>query len=515
MKNSRNHRLCWLSSYDRGLDHLLFMWSDIQKAVPDATLDVAYGWDTFDKLTTNNQERKNWKEKMLQLLQQPGITEHGRLGKEELTTLRRESGILAYCTDFFEINCITALECQKDGCVPVVMDTSWPLGKEEIHSALHETVYSGIKVEGNIKTVEGMENYKKALLNLMTDQVKWEELSFGGKNNIAPYAWDKIADQWIDTVNTIVYHPKVSIITPTIRSGFWDLMAQNIASQTYPNIEWIVVDDSIENRESLLKEVGKQYKLDVQYVRGKKYSKGFPYIYGLSSANNCGLEKAKGELLVFLQDFMFMPKDGIELLVNLHRAHPTSLLAPVDIAVKPIRPPMVDMKNWFSGMKPEDTFGELIRKNIRCKGIGIRPTNNPADWEMNYCAIPTAVAKDLGGWYEFFNDGLGFDNTEIAYRALLSGYTIFIDDTNIATALDHWEALKDKPEELGENRTHNLNDPRYVWMVKQIKDGKLPIKRDKKAKERVLSYTIPKELTADEAVTWMRSHTDEIVEGWK
>jgi len=38
------HWVIYTSSYDRGLEHLLKMWPDVKKAVPDAELHIFYGW---------------------------------------------------------------------------------------------------------------------------------------------------------------------------------------------------------------------------------------------------------------------------------------------------------------------------------------------------------------------------------------------------------------------------------------------------------------------------------------
>jgi FkbM family methyltransferase len=57
-------RIVYGSSYDRGLEHLLKMWPDIRKEVPDAELRIFYGWVMFDKVAANNPERLAWKEKM-------------------------------------------------------------------------------------------------------------------------------------------------------------------------------------------------------------------------------------------------------------------------------------------------------------------------------------------------------------------------------------------------------------------------------------------------------------------
>ena len=45
----RNNKLCiYGSSYDRGLEHLLKLWPDVIKEVPNAQLRIFYGWILFD-----------------------------------------------------------------------------------------------------------------------------------------------------------------------------------------------------------------------------------------------------------------------------------------------------------------------------------------------------------------------------------------------------------------------------------------------------------------------------------
>ena len=182
----RQHKLFWGSSYDRGIQHLLKMWPVIKHRFPDATLDVCYGWDLFDRGYANNPERMAWKDRINKLFEQPGITHHGRVGKEELREIRTRCGIWAYPTEFFEINCITALECQQDGVVPVVINIG----------ALAETVQSGIKVEGDIYDDETFNEYLTQLMSLMDDPKRWEEESQKGKEWAKSFSWDQIARMW-------------------------------------------------------------------------------------------------------------------------------------------------------------------------------------------------------------------------------------------------------------------------------------------------------------------------------
>lgn len=507
MNKNRHHKLCYLSSYDRGLMYLLPMWSDIKEKFPDAELHIAYGWNTFNKLAANNPERMKWKHDMELAMDQPGITHHGRVGKEELKKLRQECGILAYPTDFFEINCITALECQADGCVPVVMNQSeWD--NEKIYTALDETVYAGVKVEGVIR--KDQKKYFEALTKLMGDEKEWKKLSSLGENGVDKYQWKNISKEWVAEFSNQVSEPLVTIYTPTIRKGFWNLMASNIANQTYKNVEWIVIDDYPKDRSYQMQKACKRWKIKGKYVRGEKSDK---FYYGLSTANNLAWKNMSGELLVCLQDFVLMPRHGIEMYVDIYRHNPKAMIAGTDVYYFPRIKPNIDSEDWFNGEL--DVVGAFSWENQRNLGIGIRRSESPIELEMNYCAIPKSVIDSAGGWYEFFNDGLGFDNTEIAYRALALGNQLIVDDTNVATCLDHWEALKDKQDELGEKRTHRLNDPRYYWMMNKIKEGKLGLKRNEKVDTFRLFYEIPDTETQDGAVKWMNENMQSILDKWE
>jgi glycosyltransferase involved in cell wall biosynthesis len=487
--------------------YLLGMWKDIKEKFPDAELHVAYGWEMFNKIAATNPERMQWKRDMELAMTQPGIIHHGRLGKKELDELTSECGIMAYSTDFFEINCITALNCQKLGCVPVVMNQGkWE--EEDIYTALDETVYAGIKVEGNIKT--DRDKYFKALTDLMDNYFEWNKLSKKGKSGAYHYSWPKIAEGWTTEFSKSISQPLVSIITPTIRKGFWNLMAANIASQTYKNVEWVVVDDFPTDRSYQMKKACDKWKIKGKYVRGGRTDK---FYYGLSTANNIGWKESSGELLVWLQDFVLMPIHGIEYYVDIYRHNPNAMIAGTDVYYYPKIKPETDQEDWFNGSL--DVIGQFHWENQRNLGLGMRKSESPLELEMNYCAIPRSVIESVGGWYEFFNDGLGFDNTEFAYRALHMGNKLLVDDTNIATCLDHWEALKDHQEELGEKRTHRLNDPRYYWMMNKIKEGKLSLKRDPNVDNFRLFYEIPDTETQDGAVEWMRKNMNNILKNWE
>lgn len=176
------------SSYDRGLDIVLWIWPKIKEQLPNATLDICYGWDLFVKAHKNNPERMKWKDKLDTMMKQPGITHHGRIGQEEMRKLRKKMDIWIYPTYFTEINCIGALECQRDGVVPCVINLA----------ALEETVQSGVKVEGDIYKPEIRLKFIDEIVKLAKDKKRLEAERKKGQEFAKQFNWELIASKWLE-----------------------------------------------------------------------------------------------------------------------------------------------------------------------------------------------------------------------------------------------------------------------------------------------------------------------------
>lgn len=501
MESNRSHKLWWQSSYDRGLDIALYMWPDIKAAYPDAELHICYGWDLFDKVSSNNPERMKWKESVVSLMSQPGIFHHGRIGQDKLRELRKQCGILFYPTYFPEINMIGALESQRDGLVPVTVNDF----------ALKETVGAGIKIDGDIKDPTVQQTYLRELLALMGDPHRWQEESAKAEQFAASFGWENIAQGWVKEFELPLTQPKVSVITITIRTGFWNIMANNLSKQTYKNFEWVIVDDYKDDRSEIARKYAKEYGLDIKYLRGDKVLKKYNRRYGLVRANNIGWKQSSGELLVFLQDFILIPDNGIESLVDLYRHNDDALLAPVDQYWHCKTPNRENKEDWWDG--DTSVITGFSWRNVRVDYRGIRETDNPFDFEMNYAAIPRKILDRLNGWWEFFDDGLGFDNTEIADRALRLGYRILIDDTNEAVCINLWPHIGGTAENI-ENRERHLSVPYWEWLQRQLDLGLSPIRDTTIDSKLKFDFKVPQEISDKECSKWIEENAKEIAGGW-
>lgn len=128
----RAPKFIYSSSPDRGLDVVLRMWPAIKDRIPDAELHVYYGWAAIDKIIGgSNAERRGWLgtfktdiEIMLGALgrEEAGIFWHDRVSQAELAEAQKQARYWLYPTYFCETFCITAIEAQAAGMIPLTSD---------------------------------------------------------------------------------------------------------------------------------------------------------------------------------------------------------------------------------------------------------------------------------------------------------------------------------------------------------------------------------------------------------
>ncbi len=105
--------------------------------------------------------------------------------------------------------------------------------------------------------------------------------------------------------------PKFSIVYLTYRPGGMDMLADGLAHQTFQDYELIMVDERAD-----LHEARKRYLLDhnvnlTAISQSKK--KSFPDIaFNLINAYNTGVLLSKGEYVIILNDFTWLPPDALE-----------------------------------------------------------------------------------------------------------------------------------------------------------------------------------------------------------
>lgn len=185
-----SHKIFYGSSHVRGLKYLYDMWPDIKKAVPDATLDVYYGRETYDIVNQGNPERLKWMDDMqIRAKELDGVIDHGKVGQIELIGHMFESGVWAYPTIFPEISCITAMKAQAAGVIPVASN----------FAALKETINFGARFDFRPEDEASFNRYKNTLIWWLQHPDEQEKIR--RKMMIktrSKYNWLNVARAWVN-----------------------------------------------------------------------------------------------------------------------------------------------------------------------------------------------------------------------------------------------------------------------------------------------------------------------------
>ena len=186
---------------------------------------------------------------------------------------------------------------------------------------------------------------------------------------------------------------RISILSPTIR-GLQALrpIEQSLRDQTVQDFEWLV-----------------------EFGDGRTHT--------LNRDFNTMLRRARGELVVFAEDYLWFPPDGLQKFWDAYQAYPkTFFTAPVPKAqsyceIKSVlmwRPPVVE--EWRS-----EAGGMIGSRN----------------WECDWAAAPLQALKDLGGFDEWMDAAWSNDSSNLAFRAHLAGWLFWNLKDNPAMGLNH------------------------------------------------------------------------------
>jgi glycosyltransferase involved in cell wall biosynthesis len=112
-------------------------------------------------------------------------------------------------------------------------------------------------------------------------------------------------------------YPFVSICTPTFnRRPFYEMIIRCFKNQTYPakRMEWIIIDDGTDKIEDLVRDIPqvKYFKYDTRMNLGKK--------------RNLMHEKARGDILVYMDDDDYYPPDRVSHAVSVLQKNPGALI---------------------------------------------------------------------------------------------------------------------------------------------------------------------------------------------
>jgi glycosyltransferase involved in cell wall biosynthesis len=201
----------WSSSPDRGLDVVMRLWGPIRERWPDAELHIYYGWNSINKILEIHPDHplQSFKAHLMGVIEDlggegAGIYWHDRVGQQQLARELEGYEYWLYPTYFMETFCITALEMQAAGVIPLVNNIA----------ALNETVahpYS--KLWGWPNNESFMTEFLGRLYVLDTQPKKKKEIYAAGREHASKYTWDNAYSLWQMHCDHIVNHRLQEVAT--------------------------------------------------------------------------------------------------------------------------------------------------------------------------------------------------------------------------------------------------------------------------------------------------------------
>ena len=202
---------------------------------------------------------------------------------------------------------------------------------------------------------------------------------------------------------------KVSVIIPSYNSGkFLDEAVQSVVSQTYQNLEIIVVNDGSDD---CTEEVAQKWQVADRRIKYIKHSRN----QGLSAARNTGIKNAIGEYIAFLDaDDVWLPK---KIEIQIEKIKETN----TDLAFSDwyVWDPQKDIKTKVFGSSPikgkKDLLKFLIKKNFGNPSTAILRKAGLNRIGLFDESLPSSEDYDL--WLRFILSGMKiiFINQPLVY----------------------------------------------------------------------------------------------------
>lgn len=232
---------------------------------------------------------------------------------------------------------------------------------------------------------------------------------------------------------------KISVLNITARHGGIDLLWANMKRQTEQDFQLVIVDALWREREEEIK----AYINDPRLVYVRQSDKREGAYTNLAHADNEGFRACSGELIVCLQDYIWIGPDALAKYWYHHVQNPQGIL-------------VTGVGDQFSQPYPVDPKGKVTvfdkpytRRPEGLSWVDPRRSENPhttwsecepVSWELNFASIPRKVIYELGGMDEQFDfHGFAWDNTYIATKAKIAGYKIYLDKSNECMGFNHDE----------------------------------------------------------------------------
>lgn len=181
------YRIMYASSPDRGLANVIRAFAVAREFEPRLELHAFYGFNNLRKLTKHRKLQAKADECEALMRKVPGVFFHGRITQDQLYREWLKTGMWVYRTDFRETSCITSMEAQALGAIPIVSPVA----------ALDENVHFGEAIRGDAEDELVGAAFAQAIVK-WSNPKKQDEVRRGMMTYIRKrFDWEVFVTQWI------------------------------------------------------------------------------------------------------------------------------------------------------------------------------------------------------------------------------------------------------------------------------------------------------------------------------
>lgn len=242
--------------------------------------------------------------------------------------------------------------------------------------------------------------------------------------------------------------PLISVITLTNRPGSIDVTWGGLQRQTLEDFEWILCDELFDWRRD-----------EVAAYVGDRRLRHIPAptrpgaLWNLHKSYNEALRRCRGRFVVSLQDYIWIPDDGLHRFWEAYeQLGPRALVTGVSTLYElprelgeDVQQPPGKISLFARPWEGRPTV--MTRPDHRAGGEG-RFVEKPFwMWELNWGGAPLDTFYELGGFPEEHDDLFySCDNASIAGCAAALGHRIWVDNANECRLLDHGDLFPKPPD---------------------------------------------------------------------
>lgn len=246
---------------------------------------------------------------------------------------------------------------------------------------------------------------------------------------------------------------EVAVFTPTNRVGGLDITFSSLKRQTYPYL-WVVADELMSKRIDVYQEHG---MLDnTVFVESLKQPGN---VRALAQAYNNAADfvvNAGFDLLISLQDYIWIPNNGIEMFVEDFRNHKNCLITGlVSLSEAPGDDEIGNPYGCFSIFKkpltdrPRGISWHDVRETSLYKNEPEITKCRPEHWEANWAAIPVDLLAQGARWSLEYDEGIAYENIDFANTCEKEyGTSCVLDKRNHAISIPHRKIWPEEEEQL-------------------------------------------------------------------